>query len=461
MKLKNTVFPLAAFVAPALLSCATQTAQKDDRPNIIFILTDDMGFGDVGCYGGKFVPTPCIDRMAAEGIRFMQYYCASPISSPSRAGLLTGQHPARWHITNFLQTREGNRDSEMADFLSAEAPALPRALKAAGYKTAHFGKWHLGGGRDVTDAPLITRYGYDEYKSTWESPDPDPLITANKIWSPKDSIKRWERTAYFVDHTLDFLKRNKGTPCFINLWPDDVHTPWVGNFEEQAIFPEGEESEKNFRTVLIEYDRQIGRLIDGLKALDIADNTIVIFTSDNGPAPDFCGSRSGNYRGCKATLFEGGIRMPFIVWSGGKKIDKGKIDHTSVVSALDMFESLCQIAGSPLPDGYKSDGMDMSKALLGMPQQRTKAIFWEFGRNSNIVFFKPYITDPCPNLAVREGDWKLLINADGSKATLYNLHDDPRETAPLNDKHPDKMRALSEKALAWRKSFPVLQSSQR
>ena len=100
---------------------------------------------------------------------------------------------------------------------------------------------------------------------------------------------------------VDFLKRNKGTPCFINLWPDDVHTTWAGDFSEQAIFPEGEESEKNFRTVLIEYDRQMGRLIDGLKALGIAEQTIVIFTSDNGPAPDFCGSRSGNFRGCKAT----------------------------------------------------------------------------------------------------------------------------------------------------------------
>ena len=456
MNLNNTLIPLSVIAVPAVWSCSNQGQPEDNRPHIIFILTDDMGFGDVGCYGGKFVPTPCIDRMASEGIRFTQYYCASPISSASRTGLLTGQCPGRWHITNFLQTRAGNRDSEMVDFLSADAPTLPRALQAIGYKTAHFGKWHMGGGRDVTDAPLITRYGYDAYKSTWESPDPDPLITANKIWSPKDSIKRWERTAYFVDHTLDFLKRNKGTPCFINLWPDDVHTPWVGNFEEQAIFPEGEESEKNFRTVLIEYDRQMGRLIDGLKALGIADNTIVIFTSDNGPAPDFCGSRSGNYRGCKAQLFEGGIRMPFIVWSGGTKVGKGKVDDTSVVCAFDMFESLCRITGASLPDGYNSDGMDMSQALIGAPQQRTKAIFWEFGRNKKDVFLKPYHTDPCPNVAVREGDWKLLINADGTDAALYNLHDDPRETNPLNDTYPAKTNELIKKALTWRQSLPVL-----
>ena len=453
--LSNTL-PMAA-LALSVGACSSLEKTKDSRPNIIFILTDDMGFGDVGCYGGKFVPTPCIDQMAAEGIRFTQYYSASPISSPSRAGLLTGLHPGVWNITSYLQTKEGNRNAEMADYLNPDAQTLPRTLKSAGYKTGHFGKWHLGGGRDVIDAPAITRYGYDEYASTWESPDPDPLLTATDwIWSAEDSIKRWNRTAYFVDKTLDFLKKHKGTPCFVNLWPDDMHTPWVGNMEEQQLFPAGESSEKNFRTVLIEYDRQIGRLLDGLKALGIADNTIVIFTSDNGPAPSFRGSRAGNYRGCKASLYEGGMRMPFIVWSGGGLIPKGKVDELSVVSALDMFGSLCSIAGAALPENFRTDGTDMGKALVGMPQQRTKAIYWEYRRNDSKAFPRPADNDVSPNVAVREGDWKLLVNADGSEATLYNLHDDPRETTPLNERFPDKMRELSAKVLEWRGSLPAL-----
>ena len=431
---------------------------KEIQPNIIFILTDDMGFGDVGCYGGKFVPTPNIDRMAAEGIRFTQYYAASPISSPSRTGLLTGMHPGLWNITSYLQTRDGNRDAEMADYLSDDAPTLPRTLQAAGYRTAHIGKWHMGGGRDVIHAPSITNYGYDEYTSTWESPDPDPLLTATDwIWSEKDSIKRWERTAYFVDKTLDFLKKNKGTPCFINLWPDDMHTPWVGNMEEQQIFPDGESSEKNFRTVLIEYDRQMGRLITGLKKMGIANNTLVIFASDNGPAPSFRGSRAGNYRGCKASLFEGGMRVPFIVWSSGKWTTKQQVDDTSVISALDMFESLCRIAGAALPKNFRTDGTDMSKALLGTPQKRTKAIYWEYRRNDSKAFPRPADSDVSPNVAIREGDWKLLVNDNGSDAMLFNLHDDPRETAPLNERFPDKTQELSEKALVWRQSLPKLQ----
>jgi len=440
-----------------ILAVPGATPVKTYRPNIIFILTDDMGFGDVGCYGGKFVPTPNIDRMAAEGIRFTQYYSASPISSPSRAGLLTGIHPGMWNITSYLQTKAGNRDAEMADFLNPDAQTIPRQLKSAGYKTAHFGKWHLGGGRDVDNAPSISLYGYDEYASTWESPEPDPLLTATDwIWSAKDSIKRWERTAYFVDKTLDFLKANKGSPCFINLWPDDMHTPWVGNIEEQQMFPTGESSEKNFRTVLIEYDRQIGRLLEGLKKMGIADNTIVIFTSDNGPAPSFRGSRAGNYRGCKASLYEGGMRLPFIVWSGGKMIPKGKIDDSSVVSALDMFESLCRIAGTTMSPDLRTDGMDMSKALLGSPQKRTKAIYWEYRRNDKNAFPKPADNDLSPNVAIREGDWKLLINANGSNAELYNLQNDQRETTPLNDLFPDKTKELSEKLLAWRWSLTKL-----
>ena len=458
MKSEILSFVMPVAIATGITNCIDKQ-QQPSKPNIIIILTDDMGFGDVGVYDGKFVPTPNIDRMAAEGIRFTQYYSAAPISSASRAGLLTGMHPANFHITSYLQTREGNRAAEMADFLDPAAPTLPRTLQSAGYKTGHFGKWHLGGGRDVKNAPLITNYGYDEYVSTYESPDPDPLITATDwIWSAKDSIKRWDRTAYFVDKTLDFLKRNSGQPCFVNLWPDDMHTPWVGNIEEQKLFPDGENSEKNFRTVLIEYDRQIGRLLDGLKALGIDKNTIVIFTSDNGPAPSFRGSRAGNYRGCKASLYEGGTRMPFIVWSPHHLIPRGKVDNNSVVIALDLFVSLCNMANVALPGSYKSDGTDMSRALAGEPQQRDKAIFWEYRRNDSRAFPQPADRDVSPNLAVREGDWKLLVNADSTGLMLYNLHEDRRETTNLFEKYPDKASELKEKVFEWRRSFPKLKN---
>lgn len=438
----------------------TSPASKDnvaDKPNVIIILTEDMGYGDVSIYGGKLVSTPHIDRMAQEGTRFQQCYSAAPISSPSRAGFLTGVHPAKWNITSYLQHRKGNRMAEMADFLTAEAPTLPRTMKAAGYKTAHFGKWHLGGGRDVYNAPGFKEYGYDEYSSTYESPDPDPLLTATDwVWSIEDSIKRWNRTAYYVDKTLDFLKRNGDKSCFVNLWPDDLHTPWIGNMEEQEVFPDGIESENNFRTVLTEYDKQIGRLLQGIRDLKLTKNTIVIFTSDNGPAPNLRESRAGNFRGCKASLYEGGLRVPFIIWDTKGLICRGVVDESTVLSALDMFPSLCKIAGVAVPEGYNSDGVDMSKALLGIPQKREKAIFWEYRRKDINAFPKAKDNDSSPNVAVRKGDWKLLINDDGSDVMLYNMRVNPLEEIDISEMYPNMAKELKELALNWRMSLPKL-----
>ncbi len=260
-KLLAYVCILGAFASSAIAGAARP-------PHILFILTDDMGYGDVGCYGGQFAPTPNLDRLAAEGTRFTQYYSASPICSPSRTGATTGMYPARWCITSYLQTRAGNRACEQVDYLDPKAPSLARTLKAAGYATGHFGKWHMGGGRDVTNAPPFAAYGFDEHAGTWESPQPHPDITAtNWIWSPHDKVKRWDRTAFFVDKTLYFLRRHRDQPCYVNLWPDDTHTPWVPSQERLGLYPNGPEEERKFRAVLDEYDRQMGRLLAGLKEL--------------------------------------------------------------------------------------------------------------------------------------------------------------------------------------------------
>ncbi|HWI58986.1 MAG TPA: sulfatase-like hydrolase/transferase, partial [Bacillota bacterium] len=414
---------------------------------------DDMGYGDIGANGGKFAPTPNIDRLAREGVRFTQYYSASPICSPSRVGLTTGMFPARWRITSFLQTRAGNRGCEQADFLDPKAPSLARTLKAAGYATGHFGKWHMGGGRDVTNAPLFAAYGFDEHASTYESPEPHPDITAtNWIWSPQDRVKRWDRTAFFVDKTLDFLRRHTNQPCYVNLWPDDVHTPWVPGQERLGLYPNGPEEERKFRAVLDEYDRQMGRLFAGLKALGIEEQTLVIFTSDNGPLPSFRGSRSGGLRGSKLSLYEGGMRMPFIVrWPG--HVPAGRLDTQNVLSAVDLFPSLCKLAGVSLPQDVAFDGEDLSGALLGREVCRSKTLFWEYGRNQTAFAF-PKGRDRSPNLALREGNWKLLVNADGSGAQLYDLSVDGKETNNIAAQKAEVTKRLVEEMLAWRRSVP-------
>lgn len=421
-------------------------------PNIIFILSDDMGYGDIGCFNGKY-QTPNLDKLAAEGRMYTRYYSASPICSPSRVGFITGMTPAKWNITSFLQKKNDNRLCEQKDYLSVEAPSIARLLQSKGYATAHFGKWHMGGGRDVDDAPSIKAYGFDEYSSTWESPDPDPMITATDwIWSEKDSIERWQRTGYFVDKTVAFLAKNKDQPCFINLWPDDVHTPWVPGDDKT----EDKESEINFRKVLKEYDFQIGRLLDGINKLGIAKNTIIIFTSDNGPLPVFKGKRVAGMRGSKLSLYEGGIRMPFIVrWP--LYIKAGTVDSISVLCATDLLPTFCKLAKVTLPQNIKPDGEDRSAVLMGIPSARSKPIFWEYGRNDSSFRYPPG-KDRSPNMAMREGKWKFLANAAGTDRQLYDLAADPNETNNVWDKHPQIAENLQEKLMAWRSSLPVLPS---
>lgn len=432
-----------------VLTLLAAVSRAAERPHIIFFLTDDMGMGDVGCYGGKQAPTPNIDRLATEGTRFTQYYAAAPICSPSRAGLITGMFPARVRITSFLQTREGNRNCEQADFLDPQAPSLPRALKAAGYATAHFGKWHLGGGRDVTDAPKFAAYGYDEHAGTWESPEPHPDLTAkNWIWSEQDKVKRWERTAFFVDKTLDFLARHqKSGPCFVNLWADDVHTPWV----PAAGTAKGDTPE-NFRSVLAETDRQIGRLLEGLEKLGLAQDTLVIFTSDNGALPTFRGARSAGLRGSKLSLYEGGIRMPFIVrWPG--HVPAGRVDESTLLSAVDVLPTLCTIGKAKLP-ASPLDGEDLSAALLGRAKSRQGALFWEYGRNEKSFKFPGNARDRSANLAARAGRWKLLVNADGSGAELYDVVADRAEQSNVAAENAELAKQLTDQVLTWRKALP-------
>jgi arylsulfatase A-like enzyme len=424
-----------------LLAGGCVTAFAAEKPNIILIYIDDMGFSDLNSFGGNY-GTPNIDKLATEGIRFSQYYTACPISSPSRTGVTTGMYPTRWGITTFLQTRSGNAAAEQNDFLDSRAPSVARALKENGYATGHFGKWHMGGGRDVYNAPSITSYGFDEYISTWESPDPDEDITAtNWIWSDVDNVKRWNRTSYFVDKTLDFLSRNKDKPCYINLWPDDVHTPFVVNTNGNSNPTSERETEASFKIVLNELDNQVGRLIQGLKDLGIDSTTMVIFTSDNGPNPRYDGRRTANMRGQKSQLYEGGIRMPFIVrWPG--RIPANVLNSQSLIHAVDIMPSLCALTGAVVPTNFPSDGQDMSSVLLGGPHvERTMPMFWEFGKNST--------NRKSPHIGVRLGDWKLLVNANGTNTELYNMETDWLEVTNVAASNPTIVNQLKPMAISW------------
>ncbi len=376
---------------------------------------------------------------------------SSPDSSP------------RWRITSFLQTRAGNRECDQADFLDPAAPSFVRAFQAAGYATAHIGKWHLGGGRDVTDAPKFAAYGYDLGLGTYESPEPAAGLGLKTVpWSvvtEPQQVKRHDRTRWMVDETLKFVREHAEQPWLVNLWFDDVHTPYRPSDEQLSIAGDGTGT-ANYRAVLRATDAQIGRLLDALRDLHLDTNTLVILAGDNGPEPSFERNRTAGMRGMKWSLYEGGIRTPLIIrWPGTVPV---AVNETTVVSAVDFFPTLCALAGVPLPDGVTFDGEDLSAVWKGGTQPRTTPLFWEYGRKpaadgpGKIRAF-PYPTEPeakSPNLAIRDGDWKLLINADGTGAELYNLGTDPRETRNVADIETATAARLKRAALGWRRSLP-------
>lgn len=437
-----------------LLGSALQAAEPA-RPNILFILVDDMGYGDLSCYGGVGVKTANCDRLASEGTRFNQFYVAAPICSPSRVAFTTGMFPARWRISSYLHERKGNRADDQADYLDPKAPSLARSLHGAGYATGHFGKWHMGGGRDVDDAPLPSAYGFDE--SLINSTPLEGMGPALPAGTP-----RWKTTILFIERTLDFIKRQKaaGKPFYVNLWFSEVHDahvprPQDADPELPATTKGYPQSMDAFRRTLRGFDRDMGTLLAGLRDLGVEQDTLVVFTGDNGPNPLYdteTRARSGGLRGQKWSLYEGGIREPFFVrWPG--HVPAGKFDSTSVLASVDFFPTLCRIAGVQPPAQVPQDGEDMSQTWLGKPGVRTKPLLWEYGRTSSYLHPK-LASDHSPNIAVRDGDWKLLVQDDGSQAELYNLIKDPRETKNVAADNAAVVTRLQEAALQWRSGLP-------
>ncbi|HKB06167.1 MAG TPA: sulfatase-like hydrolase/transferase, partial [Gemmataceae bacterium] len=277
------------------------------------------------------------------------------------------------------------------------------------------------------------------------------------IWSPDDKVKRWDRTRWMVDQTLGFLRANADKPCFVNLWLDDTHTPWVPTAEDQQVGKDGRGTGKGptperLARVLVEMDRQLGRLLDAFRDRKSDRPTVVLFLGDNGPLPTFKGQRAGGLRGSKLSLYEGGIRVPFLAWGPGVVPAEG-VNESTVLAAVDLFPALCTLCRADPPKGYASDGEDLSTSLLGKSPRRTKPLFWEYGRNEK-AFAYPAGRDRSPNVAVRDGDWKLLVNSDGTGAELYDLKADPKEATNRATENPEVARRLTASALKWRKSLP-------
>jgi len=454
--------PLIALLA--LLGIASAQA-ADARPNFVMVFIDDMGWGDLSSFGNKDAKTPNIDRLAGEGIRFGQFYVNSPICSPSRCALTTGQYPQRWRITSFLNNRADNERRGVANWLDPQAPTLPRMLKQAGYATGHFGKWHLGGQRDVADAPPISAYGFDETLTNFEGMgakllpltlkpgDAEPgriWADAERLGGPVIWMQRSAITGGFVNAALSFMNRaaSAGRPFYVNLWPDDVHGPW---WPPVAKWGDGSKR-RLYLSVLEEADRQLGPLFDHIRGTPaLRDNTLVLVCSDNGNEPGAGGG--GPFRGHKATLHEGGIRSPLVAWGPGliAKEKAGTKNDASVFSAFDLVPSLLAIAGVSRPPEAGFDGENVAPVLTGKSTaSRGALLFWRRPPDRKTA----YGSSPLPDLAAREGEWKFLCEFDGAKPELYHLATDPGETANVAARHPDVVARLTKAVLAWNEALP-------
>ncbi len=440
---------------------------KPGKPNIVTVFIDDMGWSDLSCFGGEVVRTRNIDRLAGEGVKFQNFYVNSPICSASRVALTTGQYPQRWRITSYLARRALNRKRGLDQWLAPKAPVLARELNHAGYATGHFGKWHMGGQRDVGNAPLITRYGFDRSLTNFEGLGPRvlPLKDAYDGKPPKKHDLgsanlgkgpiRWEDrsvvTAAFVKEAVEFIDHAQATeqPFFVNLWPDDVHSPF---FPPETLRNASDGSKRKlYYAVLDAMDQQLGVLFDRIRNDEkLSKNTLILVCSDNGPEPG-AGSCLP-LRGAKTLLYEGGIRSPLIVWGPGLLAPDavGSTNEAAILCALDVNRSIYAITDTPLPENSVLDGEDLSDTLLGKATSGRKApIFWR--RPPDRPGTKE---EPNPDLALRDGKWKFHLNYDGSSPQLYDLQADVAETKNVANSHPEIVARLKKTLLDWNRPLP-------
>ncbi len=440
--------------AAALLcrGSAAKAAAGNTRPNFVFIFADDLGWGDLGCYGNRQIKTPNLDELARDGTLFTQFYVNGSVCSPSRTAFMTGHFPARHSVHGHFATHRQNKARAMPDWLDPKAHTVTRLLKDAGYVTGHFGKWHLGSG-DGAAAP--GEYGIDEH-ATRSSSGP-------QLAGTDDPYFRAKSTAQIVDRTIEFIEKNRSKPFYVNVWTLVPHATLHPTDEQmkpyQRYAPRGvpyKGAKQIYYASVSDMDRQIGRLLKRIDELALAENTIIAFSSDNGPE-DFDIRNAvhsgigdaGPFRGRKRSIYEGGIRMPFIVrWTS--RTPAGKVDDKSIIAGVDWLPTVCSLASVKLPTGLGPDGEDMSQAILGKPRARSKPLMWQWR-------FRIFgdMAHRSPMLAMRDGKWKLLMNPDRSRVELYDIGNDPTELDNVADQNPQVVRKLSERLLKWQKTLPA------
>lgn len=462
-----------AFVAHGLAQAA---GQSTERPNIVFILADDLGWRDVGYMGSTFHRTPHIDALAARGMTFSQAYTANPLCSPTRASILTGQYPARLGITApvchqpEVALRPVVRQRARADWkslivssatrLDTRLVTLAEVLRAAGYATGHFGKWHLG--REPY-SPL--EQGFDVDVPHWPGPGPAGSYVAP--WRfPQELEFRGAPNEHVEDRMADeaaaFIRANREQPFYLNYWAFSVHGPWDAKLdyvEERLAHADLSAPQHNalYAAMVRSLDDAVGKLVAALEENGVLEKTLIVFFSDNGGVnwtgvkytdrlpsawreqlADVPPTSNAPLRGGKASLYEGGTRVPCIVsWPG--HVQRGARSD-ALIQSIDFFPTLVELTGAELPENQVMDGRSMVALWRGETTSHREAVFNYFPHNTPA-------SGQLPAASVRYGDWKLIRllheGADqGPRYELYNLAEDLSETTNLAETHPEIVQRL-------------------
>lgn len=418
------------------------------KPNIVFILIDDMGWTDVGCMGSTFFETPNVDRLASQGMKFTSAYSACTVCSPTRASILTGQYPARLHITDWIAGHARPfaklKVPDWTMHLPTETPNVAKLLKPAGYATASIGKWHLG-----KEEFWPTKQGFDLNVAGTQQGSPPSYFSPYKIATLPDGPPGEYLSDRLTDEALKFIEASKDRPFFLYLPHYGVHQKLMAKPEviakyEKKADPAAPQHNALYAGVVEGIDDSVGRIMKKLDELKLADNTVVIFTSDNGgllgngkngPTVNL-GLRAG-----KGSAYEGGVRVPLIVkWPGVTK--PGSTCDAPVVS-VDFLPTFLAMTGAADAPSRPADGESLVPLLNGTGPLKRDAIYWHYPH------YHP--GGATPYGAVREGDFKLIEFFEDDHVELYNLKDDQAEKMDLAKKMPEKATALRQKLHDWRK----------
>lgn len=438
------------------LACSSyaQAPKANRPPNIVLILIDDFGWADLGCYGSTFHQTPNVDALAKRGVRFTNAYAAASICSPTRASLMTGKAPARLHLTDWLPGRPDRPDQKLArPVIEQQLPlsevTLAEALKQRGYVTGHIGKWHLGGvgfspreqGFDVNIAGDHTGTPRS-YFAPFENKD-------GKMGGLEQSQPGEYLTDRLTAEAEKFIDQHRAQPFFLYLPHYTVHIPLKAKAEliakyEKLAQPGAQHSNALYAAMIESMDESVGRIVRKLEALNLLDNTLVIFTSDNGglsvkEGPNTPATNNAPLRTGKGYLYEGGLRVPLIIAGPGA----GKAGRTvaAPVISTDLYPTMLELAGVQRP--VDLDGVSLASLLKTGRAPRREALYWHYPHYSN--------QGGKPGGATRVGDWKLIEFYEDNHTELYNLRQDVSETTDLAAKFPARAQAMRAQLARWRK----------